>query len=152
MFPDNTADVVDNPRVEYLGEMLRRTRGAGFNVGIVTTADVTDSTPAANAAHTADRYAGPEIAAQMFDERASNGVSVLLGGGSRHFVPETAGGTRKDTRLLADEFAAAGYARASNGSELATLQAILAWETSDRPPISLAIEIFRIYRTAYETA
>jgi len=47
VFPDNTADAFDNPRVEYIGELMRRTRGDGFNVGIVTTADVTDSTPAA---------------------------------------------------------------------------------------------------------
>ena len=59
VFPDNTADFFDNPRIEYLGEILRRTRGPGFNVGIVTTADLTDSTPAANAAHTSSRFAGP---------------------------------------------------------------------------------------------
>ena len=59
VYPDNTPDPFDNPRVEYIGELLRRVRGAGFNVGIVTTADVTDATPAANAVHTADRNAGP---------------------------------------------------------------------------------------------
>ena len=89
VYPDNTADAFDNPRVEYIGELLRRTRGSGFNVGIVTTADVTDSTPAANAVHTSDRFAGAGIAGQFFDERASNGVSVLLGGGARHFMPKT---------------------------------------------------------------
>ncbi|MGH9373016.1 MAG: alkaline phosphatase, partial [Vicinamibacterales bacterium] len=87
VFPDNTPDPFDNPRIEYVGELLRRTRGAGFNVGIVTTADVTDSTPAANAAHTSDRHAGEGIAAQFFDERTTNGVTVLMGGGSRHFMP-----------------------------------------------------------------
>jgi len=30
VFPDNTADPFDNPRIEYLGELLRRTRGRGF--------------------------------------------------------------------------------------------------------------------------
>ena len=94
VFPDNTAGPFDNPRIEYLGEMLRRTRGAGFNVGIVTTADLTDSTPAANAAHTSDRFAGAGIAAQFFDERETNGVTVLMGGGARHFMPAAAGGTR----------------------------------------------------------
>ena len=88
VYPDNTADAFDNPRVEYIGELLRRTRGPGFNVGIVTTADVTDSTPAANAAHTSDRFAAAGIAAQFFDERASNGISVLMGGGARHFMPK----------------------------------------------------------------
>ena len=37
VFPDNTTDAFDNPRIEYLGELLTRTRGRGFNVGIVTT-------------------------------------------------------------------------------------------------------------------
>ena len=85
VFPDNTADAFDNPRMEYIGELLTRTRGRGFNVGIVTTADVTDSTPAANAVHTSDRYAGSGIAARFFDEREANGLSVLLGGGAQAF-------------------------------------------------------------------
>ena len=58
VFPDNTPEPFDNPRVEYVGELLRRVRGPGFHVGIVTTADVTDATPAANAVHTANRSAG----------------------------------------------------------------------------------------------
>jgi alkaline phosphatase len=121
VFPDNTADPFDNPRIEYIGELLRRTRGRGFNVGIVTTADVTDSTPAANAAHTADRYAGAGIAAQIFDERDANGVSVLLGGGARHFMPKGAGGGRPDDRRLAQEFEQAGYARLSTGRDVRAL-------------------------------
>lgn len=119
VFPDNTPDVFDNPRIEYLGEILRRTRGRGFNVGIVTTADVTDSTPAGNAAHSADRYAGPGIAAQMLDERETNGVAVLMGGGWRNFRGKDAGGTRTDTRRLEDEFERAGYARLSNARDVA---------------------------------
>jgi alkaline phosphatase len=118
VFPDNTPDPFDNPRIEYIGEQLRRTRGPSFNVGIVTTADVTDSTPAGNAVHTADRNAGPSIAAQMFDERASNGIAVLMGGGSRHFVPAGEGGTRKDGRRLADEFAGAGFHRVSSAADV----------------------------------
>jgi alkaline phosphatase len=114
VFPDNTPDPFDNPRIEYVGEILRRTRGAGFNVGIVTTADVTDSTPAGNAVHTADRYAGPGIAAQMLDERETNGVTVLMGGGWRHFRSKENGGTRPDSRRLEDEFDRAGYTRLSN--------------------------------------
>ena len=105
VFPDNTPDPFDNPRVEYLGELLRRRHGPGFNVGIVTTADLTDSTPAANAVHTADRYAGPGIAAAYFDERETNAVSVLLGGGARYFLPKGPGGARTDARDLQAEFA-----------------------------------------------
>ena len=118
VFPDNTPDAFDNPRIEYLGELLRRTRGAGFNTGIVTTADVTDSTPAANAVHTSNRSAGAGIAAQFFDERGTNGVAVLMGGGSRHFMPLAAGGERTDDRRLAEEFVHAGYTRVSNATEV----------------------------------
>jgi alkaline phosphatase len=123
VFPDNTADVFDNPRIEYVGEFLRRTRGAGFNVGIVTTADVTDSTPAANAVHTADRFAGMGIADRFFDERDRNGVSVLLGGGGRYFMPKDAGGARTDTRRLTDEFKAAGYSILKSGADVARASA-----------------------------
>ena len=121
VFPDNTRDAFDNPRIEYIGELLRRTRGVGFNVGIVTTADVTDSTPAANAAHTSDRYAGAAIAGQFFDERNQNGIAVLLGGGSRNFMPKAAGGGRADDRRLAEEFERAGYTRISSGREVHAL-------------------------------
>lgn len=121
VFPDNTPDMFDNPRIEYLGELLRRTRGPGFNVGIVSTADVTDSTPAANAVHAADRFAGSGIAARFLDERERNGVTVLLGGGAQHFMPKDAGGTRADARRLAEDFEAAGFARVSNGSQVRAL-------------------------------
>jgi alkaline phosphatase len=123
VYPDNTADPFDNPRVEYIGEVLRRTRGRGFNVGIVTTADVTDATPGANAVHTANRSAGPGIAARFFDERQTNGVSVLMGGGSRQFTSRSAGGGRDDDRSLADEFVAAGYTRVGTRREVTTLLA-----------------------------
>jgi alkaline phosphatase len=121
VFPDNTSDAFDNPRIEYIGELLRRTRGAGFNVGIVTTADLTDSTPAANAAHTSDRHAGSGIADRFFDERAANGVSVLLGGGAKNFMPKDGGGERTDRRRLAEEFEAAGYAPVRDATGVARL-------------------------------
>jgi alkaline phosphatase len=131
VFPDNTDNAFDNPRIEYIGEILKRTRGAGFNVGIVTTADVTDSTPAANAAHTSDRTAGAGIAAQFFDERETNGVSVLLGGGARYFMPKGAGGEREDSRRLTDEFTGAGYVTAGSAADVARLLA------APKPPARL---------------
>ena len=45
--PDDTLDAFDNPRIEYLSEYLHRTQGKAL--GIVTTADVFDATPAAMA-------------------------------------------------------------------------------------------------------
>jgi alkaline phosphatase len=121
VFPDNTADAFDNPRQEYIGELLRRTRGAGFNVGIVTNADVTDATPTGNAVYTQDRGAGAGIAAQFFDERETNAVSVLMGGGARHFMPKEAGGAREDGRRLREEFEQAGYARVADAADVRRL-------------------------------
>ncbi len=109
VYPDNTPDHFDNPRVEYIGELLRRTRGSGFNVGLVTTASVIDATPAGNAVHTSFRDAYYDVAARLYDERATNGVTVLLGGGATYFSPVSQGGTRKDTRDLVAAYAADGY-------------------------------------------
>ena len=123
VYPDNTPDPFDNPRIEYLGPLLRRTRGPGFAVGIVTTADVTDATPAANAIHTADRNAGPGIAARWVDERDRIGLRVLMGGGARHFAPKGApGSSRGDERDLAAELAAAGFTRVASRTDLLALE------------------------------
>jgi alkaline phosphatase len=121
VFPDHTPDAFDNPRVEYLGELLRRQRGDGFNVGIVSTADLTDSTPAANAVHTANRSAGAGIAARFFDERRTNGVTVLLGGGARHFDPALPSTTRADGRNLVRQYADAGYTIARTAADVRRL-------------------------------
>ena len=86
VYPDNTADVFDNPRVEYVGEVLRRTRGRGFNVGLVTTASVADATPAGNAVHTSFRDEWYGIAARLFDERDDH-RRVGADGRRRHLFP-----------------------------------------------------------------
>lgn len=85
VFPDDTLDPFDNPRVEYLSEYLHRTRGK--NLGIVTTADVFDATPAANAVHTGSRGAGTGIVDQFLDDRHLTGLTVLMGGGRKWFIP-----------------------------------------------------------------
>jgi alkaline phosphatase len=53
----------------------------------VTTADVFDATPAANAVYTADRGAGTGIVDQYFDDRELTGLRVLMGGGRKWFLP-----------------------------------------------------------------
>ncbi|WP_428309432.1 alkaline phosphatase [Hydrocarboniphaga sp.] len=85
VFPDDTAAAFDNPRVEYLSEFLHRTTGK--SLGIVTTADVFDATPASMAAHTSNRGAGSGIVDQFFDDRATTGLKVLMGGGRKWFLP-----------------------------------------------------------------
>jgi alkaline phosphatase len=122
--PRDGLGLFDNPRTEYLGALLRRTRGAGFNVGIVTTADVTDATPAANAIHSSNRLASEEIASRYLDERRLNGVSVLMGGGLCQFVerpaPDASCG-RRDGRQLEREFRRAGFTRVLSRTELKAL-------------------------------
>jgi alkaline phosphatase len=80
--------------VEYLSEYLHRVKGT--SLGLVTTADVEDATPAANAVHTLNRNLGTGIVDQYLDESDSGdtghhgtGLRVLLGGGRRWFLPST---------------------------------------------------------------
>lgn len=92
VFPDDTVDPFDNPRVEYLSEYLHRTQGK--SLGIVTTADVFDATPAANAVHTSNRGAGTGIVDQFLDDRKLTGLSVLMGGGRKWFLPNPSDSTK----------------------------------------------------------
>jgi alkaline phosphatase len=85
VFPDDTADAFDNPRIEYLSEYLHRTQGKAL--GIVTTADVFDATPAAMAVHTSNRGYGTGIVDQFLDDRGLTGLTVLMGGGRKWFLP-----------------------------------------------------------------
>ncbi len=93
VFPDDTADVFDNPRIEYLSEYLHRTQGKAL--GIVTTADVFDATPAGNAVHTSSRGAGTGIVDQYLDDRGLTGLSVLMGGGRKWFLPASTPGSER---------------------------------------------------------
>lgn len=88
VFPDDTLDAFDNPRIEYLSEYLYRIKGT--SLGLVTTADVFDATPAANAVHTSNRGNGTGIVDQYLDDRKLTGLKVLMGGGRKWFLPNPA--------------------------------------------------------------
>lgn len=87
VWPDDTSAAFDNPRMEYMSEYLARTQGK--KLGIVTTADVFDATPAANAVHTANRGNGTGIVDQYLDDAANTNLTVLLGGGRKWFLPNS---------------------------------------------------------------
>ena len=89
VWPDDTSAAFDNPRIEYLAEYLKRVQGK--SLGIVTTSDVFDATPAANAVHTANRGLGTGIADQYLDDRNLTGLTVLMGGGRKWFLPNASG-------------------------------------------------------------
>ncbi len=79
--------------------VLEAARDAGFATGLVATSRVTHATPASYASHVPSRASEADIAAQMADAR----LDVLFGGGGRYFVPEAAGGSRRDGRDLRRE-------------------------------------------------
>jgi len=94
VFPDDTTAKFDNPRVELMGEFLART--GGKSLGIVTTADVFDATPAAFGAHTQDRGAGTGICDGYLDEQTpKSNLRVLLGGGRKWFLPNSTPGSAR---------------------------------------------------------
>lgn len=73
---------------------------AGWATGLVTTTRITDATPAAFAAHVAERTQQAEIARQL----ASSKVDLLAGGGRDIFLPVgEGGGSRTDGRDLIAE-------------------------------------------------
>jgi alkaline phosphatase len=146
VFPDDTTDRFDNPRVELIGEYLWRTEGR--SLGIVTTSDVFDATPGAFGSHTQDRGAGTGICDQYLDEAvAHGGLRVLLGGGRKWFLPRAEAGSARATasdyvlpdelalgwgvpagvidtnRNLIAEFAVAGFAYAPDATSLNSVPA-----------------------------
>jgi len=94
--------------------ILELAKDKGLATGLVTTSGITDATPAAFAAHVPHRSDEFSVAAQELQL----GVDILLGGRKQFFLPETAGGKRKDGRNLLDEARAAGYAVVGTASEL----------------------------------
>lgn len=92
VYPANVTNAFFAPRVEYLSEYFHRTQGKAL--GLVSTADVEDATPAANAVHTLARGNGTGIVDQYLDEADAqnrggfgSGLKVLMGGGRRWFLP-----------------------------------------------------------------
>jgi alkaline phosphatase len=102
VYPANMVNPFFYPRVEYLAEYLHRTRGK--SLGIVSTADLEDATPAATAVHTGNRGAGTGIIDQFLDESdfqdtgdSGTGLRVLMGGGRRWFLPASQFGSSRAT-------------------------------------------------------
>ena len=110
-----STDPADHPR-ETLFEIARR---HGRATGLVTNGRLTDPTPAAFYAHTADCRDRAPLAIQLA-ERA--GLDVILGGGSTDFAPADAHGQRRDGRDLLKEMARRGYTRLAGSDGLQTTQ------------------------------
>jgi alkaline phosphatase len=114
----NLSFMTDNPRVENLWQYLKRR--FGYRTGIVTTADVTDATPAVEGAYTAYRQTRAEIARQYLENPMLNNqpaFDVIFGGGRDQFL--AAG--RKDGRNLVQEFQDRGFRYITTASDLKAL-------------------------------
>ncbi|THF83545.1 alkaline phosphatase [Cohnella fermenti] len=113
IYPDNTESSLDDPKVETLAEMLKRSRG--MSVGIVSTSEIEDATPAAVVSHTRRRSDKPEIAEMLYKLQPE----VILGGGSAYFLPQsTPGSKRKDDKDLIGDFEKSGYTFADSATSL----------------------------------
>ncbi|MDP9838440.1 alkaline phosphatase [Neorhizobium huautlense] len=116
VYADRTPASLDDPKVENIAEALRRQTKK--SIGIVSTSELQDATPAAVVAHTRKRGDKADINGMLFDVKPE----VLLGGGSAYFLPQsTAGSKRKDDKDFIKLFQDAGYKLATSKGELATV-------------------------------
>lgn len=121
-------------QVPTLAELAKR---SGRATGVVSSAAITDATPASLYAHTpsrqwqADADLPPEavasgctdIARQMLDGPAALQLDVMLGGGLAAFTPAEGSGRRLDGRDLTVEWRKSGGAYVETGSALAAVPA-----------------------------
>ncbi|HKL89132.1 MAG TPA: alkaline phosphatase, partial [Salinibacter sp.] len=83
-----------------VGTLLEGAEQRGMATGLVVTSRLTHATPAVFSAHVPDRDQENEIALQQLNQN----IEVLLGGGKRHFLPESASDSeRNDERNLLNE-------------------------------------------------
>lgn len=96
--------------------VLEQAKEDGKSTGIVTTAEVTDATPAVYASHVDSRDKKDEIAQQFFNDKINgqHKADVILGGGSKYFG--------KENGNLTDKFQQDGYDYVTNKDELANSQ------------------------------
>ncbi|WP_010269171.1 alkaline phosphatase [Paenibacillus senegalensis] len=121
-------DVADMPGVDPIpaGEerrpvanVLEAAKLAGKSTGIISTSEVMHATPAAFSAHYPDRSNYDALSKQQ----VYNGLDVVLGGGSRFFVPDG----RKDGNDLLEVIKQSGYDYVTTIDELKASTADKLW-------------------------
>ena len=106
-------NTLDHPKVETIAELVKRTRGMA--VGVVTTTEIEDATPAGMVAHTRRRADYNDIVKMFFDVQPE----VVLGGGSPNFLAKsTPGSKRTDEDDYIKKFEGEGYKFVSTKAEL----------------------------------
>jgi len=104
------------PDGRSLKTILEVAKDLGKSVGLITTSEVVDASPAALGAHAKSRDMYNEIAEQYIGK-----VDVILGGGRRYFLPKLLGGVRDDGKNLVELAKKLGYEYVENREELLSL-------------------------------
>ena len=118
VYADRTQSPFDDPRVETIGNLVKRR--LNLSVGVVTNTEIEDATPAAMIAHTRRRNTYENIVEQFFAAKPD----VLMGGGSLSFYPrgKEGGGRRTDGIDYVAKFRDQGYSFATTATELTANQ------------------------------
>ena len=91
--------------------IMEAAKAAGKKIGLVTTAEIYDASPAAFSVHAKNRSEAQSIV----DQYLGMEPEVLIGGGRDYFLPKTSpGGKRSDGKDMIAAFAQKGYAVAQD--------------------------------------
>ncbi|KAK7687957.1 hypothetical protein QCA50_009176 [Cerrena zonata] len=121
---DSTPTPFDDPKMETIAELFKRKRGGP--IGMVSTAQIADATPASLCAHTRDRgtyaanvfeylHSPQDLNSTLAWPTGCGGVDVIFGGGAEQFVAGKGSWEGKD---FYQEFAKAGYNVVQNKTQL----------------------------------
>ncbi|KAI8959042.1 alkaline phosphatase-like protein [Daldinia sp. FL1419] len=122
VYVDSSADFFDDPKVETIVELLKRTWDSAW--GAVSTAAISDATPIALSGHSRSRYAYGSLIDQGLNSVTNyswtnqGGPDVWFGGGAEQFYPNSESYEGKD---YYEEFAKAGYEISLNKTSLLEL-------------------------------
>ncbi|KAI0135819.1 alkaline phosphatase-like protein [Daldinia grandis] len=122
VYVDSSADFFDDPKVETIVELLKRTWDSAW--GAVSTAAISDATPIALTGHSRSRYAYGSLVDQGLNSVTNytwtnqGGPDVWFGGGAEQFYPNSDSYEGKD---YYEAFSKAGYEISLNKTSLLEL-------------------------------
>lgn len=122
VYADSSPDLMDDPKVETIVELLQRIWGSA--IGVVSTATLADATPIALTGHSRSRYAYGALIEQAlhgvgnYSWTKRTGPDVFFGGGAEQFIPGSGSYEGKD---YYQEFRKEGYTISLNKTSLATV-------------------------------
>ena len=126
VYADTSESPLDDPKVETIAEYIRSYRPQ-MCIGIVTTAEIQDATPAAVYSHTRSRYDKDKITDQALNGFTNMNISwdplpvksdVLFGGGGSYFCNDHPGCKSFNKRDFYQEFKELGYSVVNNKEDL----------------------------------